>query len=87
MQLEKQPTWEVQDATKIQAYMNCPRRYFYEYVLGWRAERKNVHLEFGNGWHVAMETLLNEGYHTDAVARAFAHLAEYYYQHQGWWCK
>jgi hypothetical protein len=38
--------------------MECPRKYFYQYVLGWSYEEPNVHLIFGSAWHLAMETLL-----------------------------
>lgn len=51
------PTWNVQDATKLNAYMECPRKYFYEYVLGWRVDRYNIHLEYGKAFHEAMEVL------------------------------
>ena len=65
------PTWNVQDPSKIQVYMSCPRRYFYEYVLGWRAERPSNHLVFGSAWHIAMETLLLEGNSAESCLRAY----------------
>lgn len=72
MNLPEQETWHVQDATKIQAYLNCPRRYFYEYVLGWKPDLPDLHLEFGNAWHLAMETLAQRGYGVDAIEEAFS---------------
>lgn len=74
------PTWTIHDATKIQAYMNCPRKYFYEYVLGWRPEEPNIHLVLGEAWHRAMEILLLYGYDADAVTLAYMELEKYYRQ-------
>jgi len=51
--------------------MDCPRRYFYEYVLGWRPDAPNNHLVFGQAWHDAMEHLLLNGYEDDSVLAAF----------------
>ena len=51
-------TWDISDSTKVQTFMNCPRRYFYEYVLGWRLEGGNLHLVFGKAIHEAMEILM-----------------------------
>ena len=75
-----EPTWTIQDATKLQEYMSCPRSYFFNYVLGWRQEEPNVHLIFGEATHKAMEVLLKhsretgepacEGYTVDAVMEA-----------------
>ena len=52
------PSMDIHDASKLQAFMDSPRKYFFQYVLGWRAEDPNVHLVFGSGWHHAMEHLL-----------------------------
>ena len=64
-------THQVIDSTKLQAYLTCPRMYFWEYVLGWRREVPSNHLHFGSAWHEAMETLLRHGYGDDAVIMAY----------------
>lgn len=69
--LAEHPTWNVLDATKIQEYMRCPRRFFFNYVLGWEPEGASVDLVFGSAWHEAMEVLLEQGYTQDAVANAY----------------
>lgn len=73
-------TWDIQDATKIQAYMDCPRKYFYEYVLGWRPEGANIHLEFGSAWHSAMEHLILHGYDDISILGAYEKFVNYYRQ-------
>lgn len=77
-------TWNIQDATKIQCFMDCPRHYFYEYVLSWRPDAPNIHLEFGSAWHLAMEHLIitfeNNGYSDVALLGAYEKLNEYYRQ-------
>ncbi len=81
----EQPSWNIQDSTKIQSFMDCPRSYFYEYVLGWRSETPNVHLEFGKAWHLAMEHLILthgiEGEYTKtAILNAYQLFLDYYRQ-------
>jgi hypothetical protein len=79
-QLAEHHTWAIQDSSKIQNYMTCPRKYFFEHVLGWRYENPNVHLEFGTAFHLAMETLLSEGYSAESVARAYSKFLAHYRQ-------
>jgi hypothetical protein len=61
--------------------MECPRKYFYAYVLGWQREEPNLHLVFGEAWHLAMETLLRYGYSNDAVELAYLSLEKKYREH------
>lgn len=81
-------SWEVQDSTKIQTFMDCPRAYWYEYVLGWRPEAPNLHLEFGSAWHIAQEHLIlchgRDGKYTAAaVHEAFVLFLNYYRKYFG----
>src|SRR5574343_220187 len=50
---------EVIDSTKLKSFLACPRRYFYEYVLRWEPTGSSLHLNFGEAWHSAMESLLS----------------------------
>lgn len=52
------PSMDIHDASKVQTFMDSPRKYFYQYILGWRKEEPNIHLVFGSAWHGAMEHLL-----------------------------
>lgn len=69
--IKTNPTWNITDSTKLQQYMDCPRSYFYNYVLGWRPDKPNNHLVFGSAVHEAMEHLLLHGYDTDSIVDAF----------------
>jgi hypothetical protein len=69
--IQEHETWQVLDSTKIQSYMRCPRKFFYEYVLGWRSEVPSIHLVFGSSWHLAMEVLHDEGYTAEACAKGY----------------
>lgn len=62
MPIQKHPTWDILDSSKIQEFMSCPRSYFWRYVAGWQRDTPNLHLEFGTAWHHAMEHLLLHGY-------------------------
>lgn len=64
-------SWDIQDGSKIKAYMACPRRYFYEYVLGWRLAVPSNHLAFGTAWHEAMAHLYLNGFETHHIVTAF----------------
>jgi len=80
MHLIPHNTWKIHDANKIQAYMDCPRAYFFEFVLGWKPEKSNIHLEFGTAIHIAQEHLLLHGYGDVSVLGAYTKLHTYYRQ-------
>ena len=61
MEVAEHYTWDVQDSSKIQDFMTCPRMYFFRHVLGWRREEPNVHLIFGQAVHLAMERIYPTG--------------------------
>jgi hypothetical protein len=72
--LEKHPTWDVIDSSKIQNYLDCPRMYFYRYILGWKsALRSHNDLEFGRAWHKGMAYLAehNHEYSNDNILAAY----------------
>lgn len=72
------PTWTVTDSSKLSTYMACPRKYFYQYILGWRSNRPNNHLVFGSAWHLALEHLMLTDYSTQSVLDAYAKMVSYY---------
>lgn len=69
--LEYHPTMDVNDSSKIQSFQDCPRGFFFRYVLGWQQEKSNVHLVFGSAWHEALEYIYNNGIHPDSAAGAY----------------
>lgn len=50
--------------------MDCPRSYFFEFILGWRPFLPNVHLAFGIGLHASLEYLMLHGYSQDNAMTA-----------------
>lgn len=76
--IPKHYTWDILDSTKLQTFVDCPRRYFFNYMLGWDGESDNVHLIFGGAWHRAMEHLLLNGYAPKSVLDAYSKLNSYY---------
>ena len=52
------PSWNVIDSTKLKAYIECPRKYFYEYVIGWAPDTPAHALWFGSAVHTALEYML-----------------------------
>lgn len=71
-------TLEYVDSTMLQDFMDCPRKAFYRYALGWRPEEANHDLVFGSSWHIALEHLLIYGTSPDSIAKAHElFLAEY----------
>lgn len=64
------PAQEVLDSTKLQTYQDCPRQFFYEYLLGWRPSHPNNHLVFGQAVHEALEHIILNGYNANSVIAA-----------------
>ena len=72
------PTWKINDPTKVSEFISCPRKYFYNYVLGWKPSTPSNHLVFGTSWHVAMEYLLTHDYSIQSVMAAHDELVKDY---------
>lgn len=74
--------FDVVDSTKIKCFKDCPRKFFFNYVLHWRKDVPNIHLEFGTAWHLAKEHLLNHGYKPadvdDAYSLFLAHFRQFF---------
>lgn len=66
----RHPTHSILDSSKIQVYMDCPRQYFFRYVLGWDLATISNHLIFGDCWHKAMDMLYEFGYGEEAILEA-----------------
>jgi hypothetical protein len=43
------------DSTSLALLKECPRKYHYVMVEGWRAKGESVHLRFGGLYHSALE--------------------------------
>jgi len=82
MPLKPSETWKVQDSTKVQSFMTCPRLYFFTYVLGWRQEEPSIHLVFGQAAHYALERFYQPGsrpdFSVEAAAEAYQAFLDYY---------
>ena len=76
MPIPSHPTWEIKDSSKLDTWVRCKRRYFYEYILGWRSDYPNHDLIFGQAWHLAREHQLLNGYND--IEGAFAKFIDYY---------
>lgn len=79
------PEWDIYDSSKTKDYMRCPRLYFYEYILGWRSDKPNNDLVFGQTLHLAMEHLYTVADKkgapwTQEDAEEAADIAETYYR-------
>jgi len=72
-----------QDSTKMNEYLTCERKYFFEYILGYRPDRPIHDLIFGIAFHEAKAILLEEGYSSSAINHAYQAFEEYYRRHFG----
>jgi len=70
--MQLHPTCRVLDSTKIKQYMECPRRFFFRYVLGWDVDLPNHHLAYGTCLHRGLATLMCNGLNDDGLASAIA---------------
>lgn len=71
-------TFDVLDSSKIQCFMDCPRKFFFRYVLGWQPVAPNIHFVFGGAWHEAMRHLLQNGYNEVEVLKAYMKFQSYW---------
>lgn len=60
--ISEQSTWAIIDSSKLDMYLDCPRKYFFEHMLGWKVDRPAHDLHFGECWHHAREHQLLYGY-------------------------
>ncbi len=72
------PSWNDIDSSKIQGYIECPRMFFYEHVLGWRKTAPNNHLVFGSAVHEALEHLYLHGFSGASMRDAYMKFLVYY---------
>ncbi len=72
------PTWEIHDSSKIQSFMDCPRRFFFDYILGWQSEVANHDLIFGQAFHDAMEVIMTNPMTEDVIEPAYNAFLETY---------
>ena len=70
--------WDFVDPSKMNTFLTCPRKFFYEYILGWRPESVNKHFVFGTAWHLAMEHLSLNGYGEESQREAYEKFLKYY---------
>ena len=72
------PTWAITDSSKLSEYLECPRKYFFRYILGWTPDTPAQDLHFGVCWHKAREYQLRYGY--DDIQGAYNAFIECYRQ-------
>lgn len=51
----------VLDSTKINCYLECPRKFLFRHVAGWTMAVEKYDLLFGKAWHKAVEFLVEHG--------------------------
>lgn len=69
------------DSTKAKQYMECPRSFFFKYVLGWETDGSNLNLVFGEAMHKLMEHLAKTGYTVDAINAGMVDFNRIYRKH------
>lgn len=45
------------DYSSLSTYLDCPRKFLFQYVLNLRSPRKSIHLVFGSCWHYGLEVV------------------------------
>jgi len=74
--IPKREIHDVLDSSKLQTFIECPRKYFFQQILGWQKKNLSVHLFFGSAWHEALEHLMNHGYDMSEVQVAYEKFKE-----------
>jgi len=76
MIIPEHPTWQIIDSSKLDTWYTCPRKFFFEHILGWTLDQPKHDLYFGESWHKAREHMLIHGY--DDIQGAFNAFMEHY---------
>lgn len=76
----KHHTWDILDASKIQTFMRCERKFFFSYIMGWKPQGKSIHLIHGEAWHRAIEQILLHGYTKEGRWLGYEAYMNYYNQ-------
>lgn len=85
------PTFQIAwDSTSLGLLKECPRKYYYEIILGWRTKWASVHLTFGQLYHAGMEVYdhyaasigklaggLSNDEHDEGIRRALLHVLKH----------
>lgn len=74
--INSHPTWQIMDSSKLDTALDCRRQFFFQHILGWRVDKPNHDLYFGNAWHIAREYQLIHGY--DDIKGAFLAFMDFY---------
>lgn len=64
------PSTQIKDSSKIQDFLDCPRKYFYRHVLGWQKDEPDHALHFGTCVHSAFDALYSYGFNPTALELA-----------------
>ena len=75
------PSHERIDSTKLTTYMECPRKFFWRFLLGLRSKNSEYDLLFGQWYHEAMYHLIVNGYSANSVKQA-VHIFNDLYQEE-----
>lgn len=75
------------DSTSLGTFKECPRKYYYQHILGWQTKHASVHLIFGQLYHSGMEAYdhyaasigklgggLTNDEHDEGIRRALLHV-------------
>lgn len=82
------PTFQIAwDSTSLGLFKECPRKYYYQIILGWQPKHQSVHLKFGQLYHSGMEAYdhfcaelgklnggLTDDEHMEGIRRALRHV-------------
>ncbi len=47
------------DYSSLKTFIDCRRKFFYQYILHLRSESPSIHLIFGSAWHYGLEVVYN----------------------------
>lgn len=84
--IQPHDSWTLIDSSKLKTLMGCPRKFLYEYLLGWRSELPNLDLVTGQAVHLAMDYIIkhspsdksNEALLEEAYQLYHAHFQKHY---------
>jgi hypothetical protein len=69
---------KIHDSTKLETFQECPRKYFFSFILHLRPRYANLHIQFGQDVHNGAEVLDDLGWSKEGIEPAMDSFKEGY---------
>jgi len=69
--IQPHSSWAINDSTKMEDYYTCPRMFMFRHRLGWKSDKPENHLVFGEAMHKGIEHITLHGLTNESILTAY----------------